>query len=684
MLRLIILLFFIPLVSHAQVAEKFGRIYNDTLPEDFKIDISEIRTSIHASIPEDLREQVYPKSTFRFADQASVQLSYLLTSGQVYRDWMPLENYVNEILKKVLPDELKEEPLIHVYLLKDGDFNAFMTPSGMIFINIGLLDAVESEAMLAGILTHELAHYYQKHSIKGYVKEEKGDFDSGFFLKENKDTRSRFSINNELEADSLAMIWLDEAGYDLSGISESHEATKRIRDNWLARHEYEWRVKETTHPSSEKRITNFEEYCEQHQGNKGAKFLVSKNRFFQFKEQVKPEILKHLLTNFEYDLCIEKAFKYHIFEPNNSVYVYYLMEAIRRNCYLTTDKWREKFITNRYYKIVRTKTGKRKEKTDVGLFDQIPYDFLNLSEKDSARIAAMFYWEGDVKFITNEQAFLFFNQIGELLEEPECVLSNALSLSFNKEKQDKLLEKYLTYENIAFREYAEMMLKRTIKSELPSKTLTVLSGFYTTIRQGGEEILIRNEDFEEDTSLKDILQQATAAYPNRQALFLPELQNFKLNTYTILKELELLSFITFYAKGEQTELHVVDPRYWQVMNQLGVNEIEFINLLYYDARKGHLSLELYKELINIKQRDLFSEVKRNRYLRLLITSIREIDGGTMKIKFIGEEEKLPYKNPGFEEMVSLMERKIASKDELAEDRDKTFRKRNEAAAKKQR
>jgi len=117
-----------------------------------------------------------------------------------------------------------------------------MIPSGMMFVHIGLFDLLESEATLASILAHELAHYHLKHSVTQYVelahyhlkhsvtqyvKEEQGKFKPGFFMK-NQYARKNFSIESELDADSLSMIWMTDAGYNLKGMIQSFERTEQV------------------------------------------------------------------------------------------------------------------------------------------------------------------------------------------------------------------------------------------------------------------------------------------------------------------------------------------------------------------------------------------------------------------------------------------------------------------------
>jgi len=483
---LILLFAFIPLFSLGQNNSEFGRTYSDNLPKNFKIDLPEMREHIYSGIPAELKEGNDPRSSYRFADQSTIATHRLFSGGMIYSDWKSLESYLNEILQKVIPEELADDKLIHAYIVKDGSYNAFMIPSGMMFVHIGLFDLVESEAALASILAHELAHYYLKHSVKEYAKQEQGKFKPGFLMK-NKHARKNFSIDSELEADALSMAWMTQAGYNIKGMIQSFEATERLEKNRLDRSKYKWEIKETTHPRSEKRLKKIEDFIAEEQAEGGSYFIVSKEKFVQYKEKAKPEILKHVLNDFDYSLCIEKAFKYHIYNPEKSAYVYYLMEAIRRKSYLNTNVWRKNFITDRYYKIVETPKNKYKEKMTDHIFSAIPADILCLSESEAKNIKAQFYWDDEVKFVTYEQAFVFFNQIAELYEERECILSNALSVSFDKKVMNKYLEKYLSYDDIRYKAYATHLLNDNIKNTLKDEKLTLLSNFIVRVRNGKEE-----------------------------------------------------------------------------------------------------------------------------------------------------------------------------------------------------
>jgi len=50
------------------------------------------------------------------------------------------------------------------YVIENGEINASALPDGAILVNTGLLGALENEAELAFVLSHEIAHITQAHS----------------------------------------------------------------------------------------------------------------------------------------------------------------------------------------------------------------------------------------------------------------------------------------------------------------------------------------------------------------------------------------------------------------------------------------------------------------------------------------------------------------------------------------
>ena len=119
-------------------------------------------------------------------------------------------------------------------LADDQTINAFALPGGQVFITQGLLKNLTSEGQLAGVLAHEIGHVVGRHSAAQVAKSNLTQGLAGAATIASYDPNSpgssiakaaiaaaiakvigmRFSRNDELEADKLAVDFTPKAGYD--------------------------------------------------------------------------------------------------------------------------------------------------------------------------------------------------------------------------------------------------------------------------------------------------------------------------------------------------------------------------------------------------------------------------------------------------------------------------------------
>lgn len=117
--------------------------------------------------------------------------------------------------------------------------NAFSTPGGYIFITRGLLAQLKSEAELAGVLGHEIAHIAEKHALKAIKKQKTmgaltemgaqvaAEHTSGIAREfaavigpafVNNLFEKGFDRADEYKADAAAARYASKAGYDPKGL----------------------------------------------------------------------------------------------------------------------------------------------------------------------------------------------------------------------------------------------------------------------------------------------------------------------------------------------------------------------------------------------------------------------------------------------------------------------------------
>ena len=159
------------------------------------------------------------------------------------------------------------------YILIDNDKikNAWCMPGGKIAVYTGILEITKNNDGLASVMGHEIAHAVAKHSIERAsralvfnVGTQIADIASGGAISRTARTTGvdvagmlrTFGIDNpfgrkqETEADYLGLIFSSMAGYD---IRESVKVWERMKEAFKGKEPPEWM---STHPSSDKRITN--------------------------------------------------------------------------------------------------------------------------------------------------------------------------------------------------------------------------------------------------------------------------------------------------------------------------------------------------------------------------------------------------------------------------------------------
>ncbi len=125
---------------------------------------------------------------------------------------------VNGVFKKVVKNVTRKKIDYRYKIVADNDVNAFAIAGGMIYINTGMLNFIKSEAELAFIIGHELAHIEKKHCInKIKLTYLAGKFDANLAVLADALMSVYdipFSKYDEFEADDYGVKLMQKAGYD--------------------------------------------------------------------------------------------------------------------------------------------------------------------------------------------------------------------------------------------------------------------------------------------------------------------------------------------------------------------------------------------------------------------------------------------------------------------------------------
>ncbi len=77
-----------------------------------------------------------------------------------------INNYVKQIGARLVPNCDRPNLPYTFQVVNDDSINAFATMGGYVYVHTGLLKAAETEAEVAGVIAHEIAHITNKHALK--------------------------------------------------------------------------------------------------------------------------------------------------------------------------------------------------------------------------------------------------------------------------------------------------------------------------------------------------------------------------------------------------------------------------------------------------------------------------------------------------------------------------------------
>lgn len=196
----------------------------------------------------------------------------ILKQGGVY-DNPALQAYVDKVGQRLVAQTEKPDQKFTFTVIDSPDINAFATPGGYVYINRGLLAYLDSEAELAGVLGHEIAHVTARHAarqrtasitntvlaVTAGVLTGSGQIMDAANMYGTELVRG-YGREHELEADGLGAKYMYKAGYDpdalleVIGVLKNQEQYQRVAARAAGKPAGTYHGLYATHPRNDQRL----------------------------------------------------------------------------------------------------------------------------------------------------------------------------------------------------------------------------------------------------------------------------------------------------------------------------------------------------------------------------------------------------------------------------------------------
>lgn len=170
-------------------------------------------------------------------------------AAQVYKtmpvlpDSSPVSQYIQHLGMKLVQYAPGYKWPYEFHVVNQAEINAFALPGGPVFVNLGTIQAADTEAQLAGVMAHEISHVVMRHATCNLTKQQSqapwwalGQLAAGVLVPGAGGALAaqgvgaaaglsflRMGRDAEKQADLMGVDILYDAGYDPRGLPQFFE-----------------------------------------------------------------------------------------------------------------------------------------------------------------------------------------------------------------------------------------------------------------------------------------------------------------------------------------------------------------------------------------------------------------------------------------------------------------------------
>ncbi|HEX6038155.1 M48 family metallopeptidase [Longimicrobium sp.] len=211
----------------------------------------------------------------------------------------PTLNYVNQIGQQIAAIADPRGIRYNFYVVNSDVVNAFALPGGYVYVNRGLIERADNLSEFTGVLSHEIGHVAQRHSIEQLQRAQNANLGLqvlyGVLLGRNPSGVEQAGIqlgggavfagytrDAEREADAVAVGYMVRAGYNPRGMVTFFQELLSMQQRQPSRVE-QWFA---THPTTQERVTNAQAAIARTPGATGSNLTTDTRAFQNFRSRV--------------------------------------------------------------------------------------------------------------------------------------------------------------------------------------------------------------------------------------------------------------------------------------------------------------------------------------------------------------------------------------------------------------